>query len=101
MESSTDSQNTQTDPESPSTDTAGTDQPPDQDNAGAAGDLPEQLHEAQEQGFLGVAVDETPNEAYTLQGVVEGQPTPETERQAADAVEDPAATPESNADASE
>jgi len=32
---------------------------------------------AEEQGFLGVAVDETPRENYTLDGVTSGKPTPE------------------------
>lgn len=31
-----------------------------------------------EQGFRGVEVDKTPNENYTLAGVVAGLPTPET-----------------------
>jgi hypothetical protein len=32
-----------------------------------------------EQGFRGVEVDPTPNEAYTVAGVTSGQPTPETD----------------------
>lgn len=36
-----------------------------------------------EQGFRGVEVDPTPNEAYTVSGVTSGQPTPETDEQAA------------------
>lgn len=32
-----------------------------------------------EQGFRGVEVDSTPNEAYTLAGVTSGMPTPETD----------------------
>lgn len=47
----------------------------------------EQVQEAKdqedEQGFRGTEVDPTPNEAYTLQGVTEGQPTPETDPEAA------------------
>ncbi len=31
------------------------------------------------QGFRGVEVDPTPNEAYTVAGVTSGQPTPETD----------------------
>ena len=31
-----------------------------------------------EQGYSGVAVDPTPNENYTLAGVVDNKPTPET-----------------------
>jgi hypothetical protein len=36
-----------------------------------------------EQGFRGVEVDPTPNEAYTVSGVTSGQPTPETDDDAA------------------
>jgi hypothetical protein len=35
------------------------------------------VDEAEDKGFLGDAVDETPRENYTLQGVVAGKPTPE------------------------
>jgi len=35
------------------------------------------VDEAEEKGYLGTAVDETPRENYTLQGVVAGKPTPE------------------------
>ncbi|MFD7609713.1 hypothetical protein [Streptomyces sp. NPDC059828] len=38
---------------------------------------------AQEQGFYGVETDPTPNEHYTVAGVVEGKPTPETDKDAA------------------
>ena len=38
---------------------------------------------AQEQGFYGVETDPTPNEHYTVAGVVEGKPTPETDPEAA------------------
>ncbi|MEW1803205.1 hypothetical protein ACIGO7_35315 [Streptomyces virginiae] len=38
---------------------------------------------AQEQGFFGVETDPTPNEHYTVAGVVEGKPTPETNKDAA------------------
>lgn len=31
------------------------------------------------QGYRGVKVDPTPNEAYTVAGVTSGQPTPETD----------------------
>lgn len=37
------------------------------------------------QGFRGVKVDPTPNEAYTVSGVTTGQPTPETDLDAAEA----------------
>jgi len=33
----------------------------------------------EEQGFLGKQVDETPNENYTVAGVLAGKPTPETD----------------------
>jgi hypothetical protein len=36
--------------------------------------------EAAEKGYFGETPDETPNEAYTLKGVNEGQDTPETTR---------------------
>lgn len=32
-----------------------------------------------EQGFRGVEVDPTPNEHYTVAGVLDGKPTPETD----------------------
>jgi len=38
---------------------------------------------AQERGFYGVETDPTPNEHYTVAGVVEGKPTPETDKEAA------------------
>jgi hypothetical protein len=38
---------------------------------------------AQEQGFYGVETDPTPNEHYTVAGVVEGKPTPETDDETA------------------
>lgn len=44
--------------------------------------------EANEKGYFGTTPDPTPNENYTLQGVVAGKPTPESqaaERRAADA----------------
>lgn len=37
-----------------------------------------------EQGFRGVEVDPTPNENYTMAGVVKGAPTPETDDSAAE-----------------
>lgn len=38
---------------------------------------------AQEQGFYGVETDPTPNEHYTVAGVVAGKPTPETDADSA------------------
>lgn len=39
----------------------------------------ETVNQEQEQGYRGTKVDPTPNEAYTVQGVTSGQPTPETD----------------------
>lgn len=44
-----------------------------------ADEVAEKLQEEQEQGFRGVAVDPTPNENYTVEGVTSGKPTPETD----------------------
>lgn len=41
------------------------------------------LEEANEVGFLGVEVDPTPDHAYTVAGVIAGEPTPETDADAA------------------
>ncbi|MFJ4808495.1 hypothetical protein [Streptomyces longwoodensis] len=35
--------------------------------------------EAEDKGYLGVPVDPTPKEHYTVAGVVAGKPTPETD----------------------
>jgi hypothetical protein len=35
------------------------------------------VDEAEEKGYLGETVDETPRENYTLGGVTSGKPTPE------------------------
>lgn len=39
----------------------------------------QQVDEETEQGYFGVSPDPTPNEAYTVQGVTRGDPTPETD----------------------
>jgi|SRR5690349_2499866 len=39
-----------------------------------------------DQGFRGIEVDSTPNEAYTLAGVTSGMPTPETDEAQAEQV---------------
>ncbi len=57
-------------------------------DAAAGGDLgvaevKERVDRENEQGFVGVKVDPTPNENYTLQGVTSGAPTPETDEDAA------------------
>ena len=36
--------------------------------------------EAEAKGYFGHTPDDTPNENYTLAGVIAGKPTPETER---------------------
>ena len=38
------------------------------------------VDKAEEQGFLGTAVDETPREAYTVRGVLAGKSTPENDK---------------------
>ena len=43
----------------------------------------EAVDQENEQGFRGVEVDPTPNENYTVSGVVEGAPTPETDSETA------------------
>lgn len=47
-------------------------------------EVQEQVDREEEQGFRGVEVDPTPNEAYTVAGVTSGQPTPETDDDAAE-----------------
>jgi hypothetical protein len=39
-----------------------------------------------EQGFRGIETDPTPNENYTVAGVTSGAPTPETDKEHAEAV---------------
>lgn len=48
-------------------------------NEGGADEVQEAFDKANEQGFFGVEVDQTPNRNYTVQGVVEGKQTPETD----------------------
>ncbi|MEU3665751.1 hypothetical protein [Streptomyces virginiae] len=50
---------------------------------GAAAAAQHAADKAQEQGFYGVETDPTPNEHYTVAGVVAGKPTPETDKDAA------------------
>lgn len=47
-------------------------------DAGAA-QVQSKMDEWTAQGYRGVAVDPTPNEAYTVAGVTSGAPTPETD----------------------
>jgi hypothetical protein len=37
------------------------------------------VDEAEDKGYLGVEVDPTPDSHYTVAGVLEGKPTPETD----------------------
>jgi hypothetical protein len=41
------------------------------------------VDEETSQGFRGVEVDATPNDAYTVSGVTSGAPTPETDKDTA------------------
>ena len=49
------------------------------DDAGQA-EVQARFDEAEEKGYFGHTPDDTPNEHYTLSGVIAGLPTPETER---------------------
>lgn len=42
-------------------------------------DVQRTVDEAEDKGYIGVPVDPTPKENYTVAGVVEGKPTPETD----------------------
>lgn len=57
--------------------------PADADAPGNA-EMQKTVDKAEEQGFYGVEVDVTPNEHYTVDGVLAGKPTPETDAKAAD-----------------
>lgn len=50
-------------------------------NSGDAGESAVQAAKdvEDEQGFVGVKVDPTPDEHYTVAGVIAGKPTPETD----------------------
>lgn len=54
---------------------------PEEQSAPAPGaeSLQRETDAATEQGFIGIEVDPTPNEHYTVQGVTSGKPTPETD----------------------
>jgi len=47
-------------------------------DAGAA-EVQASMDAEQEKGYRGTAVDPTPNENYTVAGVIAGKPTPETD----------------------
>lgn len=53
-------------------------------NAGTGGgdQVQASVNKEQEQGFLGFAVDQTPDENYSVAGVIAGKPTPETDAEA-------------------
>ena len=51
-------------------------------DAGAA-EVQQRVDKENEQGFVGVEVDPTPNENYTVEGVISDAPTPETDADAA------------------
>ncbi len=57
------------------------------DDSGAA-EVQERSDEAAEQGFYGTSTDPTPRDHYTLSGVADGKPTPETDADARAAVRD-------------
>ncbi len=48
----------------------------------AAADVQAKLDAEIEQGFRGTRVDPTPLDNYTIQGVISGKPTPETDADA-------------------
>ncbi len=54
---------------------------PEQRREASVDEAAEQVHrvvnEATEKGFYGIEVDQTPNSAYTVGGVVAGEPVPE------------------------
>ena len=46
---------------------------------GAQADVQEAVDAAEDKGYIGVPVDPTPKENYTVAGVLAGKPTPETD----------------------
>jgi hypothetical protein len=50
------------------------------DDAGQA-EVQEKFDAIEEQGYVGTVPDETPNEHYTVAGVLKGLPTPETTKE--------------------
>jgi hypothetical protein len=66
-----------TEPDAPAvafSDGVGEDQPTDS----VTEEVKEKVDQETEQGFRGTEVDDTPNENYTVSGVLAGKPTPET-----------------------
>lgn len=62
---------------------ATTKKPDEQPKTKAGEEIQAAFDAANKQGFFGVEVDATPNENYTVAGVVAGKPTPETDAEAA------------------
>lgn len=52
----------------------------------ASAELQKRADEEAAQGFRGTEVDSTPNENYSVAGVTDGKPTPETDEKQADEV---------------
>lgn len=52
-------------------------------NAPGAAEVQSAMDKATEQGFIGDEVDQTPNDHYTVAGVLAGKPTPETDQERA------------------
>ena len=50
-----------------------------QSDNGGADQVQQRVEKEQEQGFRGLGTDPTPNENYTVKGVTQGKPTPETD----------------------
>lgn len=48
-------------------------------STGIQATIQEKFDQEQKQGFRGTEVDSTPNENYTVAGVTQGAPTPETD----------------------
>jgi hypothetical protein len=61
------------------TDTPASDSPSPSTDVGQA-EVAEAFDEAAEKGYFGETPDDTPNENYTLKGVVADKPTPENQR---------------------
>jgi hypothetical protein len=56
------------------------------DETTAAAEVQAKVDKETEQGFRGIEVDPTPNENYTVAGVLAGKPTPETDADHAESV---------------
>lgn len=60
------------------------DQPKSSTADAGEGQVQETVDRESDQGYRGVVADPTPNSAYTVSGVVAGEPTPETHEAQAD-----------------